>query len=52
MLAVNVLLDVNNRCELLDFEPFRDVGNKISYAQIDNTDWNVYPYRAILVIEA
>ncbi len=52
MLAVNVLLDVNDRCQLLDFEPLCDFGNKTSYAQIGGTDWDAYPYSAILVLGA
>lgn len=50
--AVNVLLDLNDRCQVLDFEPLWQEGNRKAYEQIKNTNWNAYPYTAILVLGA
>ncbi len=50
--AVRVLLDVNDRSQALDYEPLGETENKKAYAQIKLTDWDAYPYTAILVLGA
>ena len=52
MKAVCLLLDVNDRCQALDYEPLADTENKAAYGQIANTEWKAYPYTAILVLGA
>lgn len=52
MAAVNVLLDVNDRRQSVDYEPLCDTENKEAYAQVRQMDWTNYPYTAILVLGA
>lgn len=50
--AVRMLLDINGRSEAVDYEPLAATVNKNSYALIRETDWDHYPYSAILVLGA
>jgi hypothetical protein len=50
--AVSVSLDMNDRCQMLDFEPLHDAGNAESYRHVPSIDFNAYPYSAILVLGA
>lgn len=52
LLAVRTLLDVNDRCQSVDYEPLSETENKAACAQIRLTDWEHYPYTAILVLGA
>ena len=50
--AVSTLLDVNDRRQAIDYEPLAEGENKASYEQIAHTEWNRFPYSAILVLGA
>lgn len=50
--SVCVLLDVNDRRQSLDYEPLGETENAKAYAQVNQTDWEAYPYTAILVLGA
>lgn len=50
--AVSTLLDINDRCQALDFEPLCQQDNAEPYRHISQTDWQAYPYTAILVLGA
>lgn len=50
--AVKVLLDVNDRCQVIDFEPLSSLGNQAQYVRIKQVDWSKYAYSAILVLGA
>lgn len=52
MNAVNVSLDTNDRCQVLDFEPLHNAGNAESYRHVQSADFSAYPYSAILVLGA
>lgn len=48
--AVCMLLDLNNRLQAADFEPLGKTVNRASYEQVPLTNWESYPYSAILVL--
>lgn len=50
--AACMLLDLNNRLQAADFEPLGETVNRASYAQVPLTNWESYPYSAILVLGA
>ncbi|MCI1648193.1 MAG: YdcF family protein [Bacteroides sp.] len=50
--AVCMLLDLNDRLQAADFEPLEETVNRASYAQVGLTNWDSYPYSAILVLGA
>lgn len=50
--SVCMLLDVNDRRQSLDYEPLGETENAEAYRQIGQTDWEAYPYTAILVLGA
>ena len=52
LLAVRTLLDVNDRCQSVDYEPLSETENKAACAQVRQTEWERYPYTAILVLGA
>lgn len=50
--TVCMLLDLNDRLQAADFEPLGEMVNRASYAQVHLTNWESYPYSAILVLGA
>jgi len=52
MAAVKALLDVNDRRQSIDYEPLCSTENRMAYTQVSQTEWNNYPYTAILVLGA
>lgn len=52
MAAVKALLDVNDRRQSIDYEPLCSTENRMAYTQVGQTEWNNYPYTAILVLGA
>ena len=52
MNAVCTLLDINDRRQAIDFEPLSETENKKAYEQVKLTNWNSFPYSAILVLGA
>lgn len=52
MATVRSLLDVNGRLQAADYEPMGEGVNRAAYQQVKHTDWNLFPYSAILVLGA
>ena len=50
--AVKTVLDVNDRCQVLDFEPMWEKCNLNAYSHIHEVNFADYPYTAILVLGA
>lgn len=52
MTAVRMLLDMNDRCQSVDYEPLGVTCNKEAYALVPYAHWDKYPYSSILVLGA
>lgn len=48
--AAELYLDLNDRDETAVYEPLGETVNEVPYSRVASTDWDAYPYSALLVL--